>query len=113
MVAPEPLTPFRRSVVRGLGTSYETGWFVWSFAPRYSADVRPVSALTDTSAAYVAASSTRAGRRFLIWSRFPLVDDSSADTSLMRLDDARYGGPGRVSFASVTVPRARPLAPQP
>jgi inner membrane protein len=114
MVAPEPLIPFRRSVVRDIGTGYETGWFTWSFSPRYAADPNVITALTDTSAAYRVASNTRAGRRFLIWSRFPYVDDSAAgDTSAMRLDDARYGGPGRASFASVTVPRAQPLAPQP
>ena len=114
MVAPEPLTPFRRSIVRDVGTSYETGWFMWWFAPRYAADARPIVALTDTSAQYQAASSTRVGHRFLIWSRFPFVDDSAAaDTTVMRLDDARYGSPGRASFASVTVPRGRPLAPQP
>jgi len=113
MVAPEPLTPFRRTVVRDVGTAYEMGGLTWSFAPRYAVSGERVTALSDTSAEYQAALATRAGRRFLVWSRFPLVDATVPDSSTIRLDDARYGGPGRPGFASVTVPRDRQPAPQP
>ena len=113
MVAPEPLTPFRRTVVRDVGTAYETGGLTWSLAPRYAPSGERITALVDTAAQYQAALATRAGRRFLLWSRFPFVDPTRADAATMRLDDVRYGGPGRASFASVTVPRGRPLAPQP
>ena len=109
MVAPEPLTPFRRTVVRDLGASYETGALIWSFTPRYAASGERVAALVETTAQYRFASSTRAGGRFLVWSRFPFYEELSVGgATAMRLDDARYGGPGRPSFASVTIPAARP-----
>jgi len=49
--------------------------------------------------------STRAGRHFLVWSRFPFYEEVPAGSATaMRLDDVRYGGPGRRSFASVIIP---------
>jgi inner membrane protein len=105
MVAPEPLTPFRRTVVRDLGASYETGTLTWSVTPRYAASGERVTALVDTTAQYRLAVSTRAGRHFLVWSRFPFYEEVPAEgATATRLDDVRYGGPGRRSFASVTIP---------
>jgi inner membrane protein len=109
MIAPEPLTPFRRTVVRDLGASYETGALIWSVTPRYAASGERVAALVDTTAKYRFVASTRAGGRFLVWSRFPFYEElPGGGAAAMRLDDARYGGPGRPSFASVTIPAARP-----
>jgi len=108
MVAPEPLNPFRRTVVRDLGPSYETGALTWWVTPRYTASGERVAALVDTAAQYRLAASTRAGRHFLVWSRFPFYEELPAGAATaMRLDDVRYGGPGRASFASVMIPAAR------
>jgi len=108
MVAPEPLNPFRRTVVRDLGPSYETGALTWWVTPRYAASGERVAALVDTAAQYRLAASTRAGRHFLVWSRFPFYEELPAGAATaMRLDDVRYGGPGRASFASVMIPAAR------
>jgi hypothetical protein len=64
-----------------------------------------VTALVDTTALYRLAVSTRAGRHFLVWSRFPFYEEVPAGgATATRLDDVRYGGPGRRSFASVTIP---------
>ena len=114
MVAPEPLTPFRRTVVREVGGSYETGNLTWSFSPRYAPGRERIAALVDTSAEYRLAAATRDGRQFLVWSRFPFADATgSGDSTVMRLDDVRYGGPGRSSFASVMIPTSPANSPRP
>ena len=104
MVAPEPLTPLVRSVVRDIGPTYETGTLTW-WPLRYQVTGNPIPTLADTTGgAVVDAASTEAGRNFLVWARFPFRDvTASGDSVAIRLDDARYGGPGRPSFASVTV----------
>jgi len=111
MVAPVPLTPIRRAVVRDIGLSYEIGTFTWSLRPRYEATGEHVPTLRDTTIVTVAeVTSTRAGRKFVAWSRFPFPDVVAGDSSEIRLDDARYAPLGRRSFASVTIPRSRPPA---
>ena len=105
MVAPEPLTPMVRSVVRDVGLTYETGTLRWWPTPRYVMTGSPIPTIRDTTAGSIAdARATEAGRNFLIWSRFPFRDVVSVgDSVAVRLDDARYGSPGRASFAGVTV----------
>ena len=116
MVAPEPLTPMVRSVVRDVGLTYETGTLRWWPTPRYEVIGPPIPTLRDTTMGSVTdAQLPPAGRKFLIWSRFPFRDAAATGDSVsIRLDDARYGGPGRPSFASVTVAglRARSGTPQ-
>jgi inner membrane protein len=103
MVAPDPLTPFTRSVVRDVGRSYEIGRFTWWPKPRYEASAERVpepSAIVDS-----AARATPDGRRFLSWSRFPFVSQvTTGNSAAVRLDDMRYARPGQESFAAVTVP---------
>lgn len=111
MVSPEAITPYRRSVVRDMGQWYEVGRLTWSPAPRYTADGEPIPK-TMTEAA-LAALATPDGRRFASWSRFPYaVVDSTADSTWVHLDDARYARPGQRSFAgvSVTVSRRPPAS---
>lgn len=102
MVAPDPLTPFTRSVVRDLGDSYEIGRLAWFPQPSYEASQQRIPKLSGT--AELAATSTPDGRRFLSWARFPFADATAANPDVVRLDDVRYAGPGQRSFASVTVP---------
>ena len=115
MVAPEPLTPMVRSVVRDVGSTYETGILRWWPTPRYDVIGAPIPTLRDTTAGTVAdAEASEAGRKFLIWSRFPFRDVVTVgDSVAIRLDDARYGQPGRPSFASVTVAGLRAVTRPP
>lgn len=105
MVAPEPLSPMVRGVVRDLGLTYETGVLRWWPSPRYEVTGAPIPTIRDTTTGGIStAAATEVGRKFLVWSRFPFRDVVSAgDSFAIRLDDARYGAPGRPSFASVTV----------
>ena len=114
MVAPEPLTPFRRSVIRDLDRSYEPGTFTWSFTPRYAASNDKFPSLLRTSPVYESAMRTRQGSRFLVWSRFPFSEpDVPGSTATVRLDDARYASPGRPGFPSVIVPMTAPPSATP
>jgi inner membrane protein len=116
MVAPEPLTPMTRGVVRDLGLTYETGTLRWSFPPRYEVTGQPVPTLRDTTLGRVdTTAAPRAVRNFLVWARFPFRDVTAAgDSVVIRLDDARYARPGRASsFASVTIVGFRPPAKPP
>jgi inner membrane protein len=110
MVAPDAVTPFTRSVVRDVGGSYERGRLSWWPGPRYEASPERIPKITPEITA--AARATPDGRRFLSWSRFPFADLTVGDSTTVRLDDARYAGPGQRSFASVTVPLAAPAAPR-
>lgn len=106
MVSPVPLTPLVRSVVRDLGTSYESGSFVWTPTPRYTRFNETVLALrADSSdAANRASDDQRARTKFLTWARFPYRETvTRGDTVRSRLDDIRYGGPRQPGFASVVV----------
>jgi inner membrane protein len=106
MVAPDPLTPFTRGVVRDVGRSYETGRFTWWPTPRYEPSPDRIPEVSDVVAAV--ARTTPDGRRFLSWSRFPFGETATADSGAVRLDDARYARPGQRSFASVMVPMSVP-----
>jgi inner membrane protein len=103
MVAPDPITPYSRTVVRDMGAWYEIGRLTWSPRPRYEAEGQPVLKLTTTQEAR-AALATRAGQEFALWERFPFAEvTATTDSTVVRLDDVRYGAPGRSSFASVRV----------
>jgi inner membrane protein len=102
MVAPEPVTPYSRSVVRDMGLLYEIGRLTWTPRPRYEITGQPVPKAMN--AATLTALATRQGREFSSWTRFPFAEvQTTRDTVAVRLDDIRYGGPGRASFASVTI----------
>jgi inner membrane protein len=106
MVAPVPLTPLVRSVVRDLGTRYESGSFVWTPTPRYTRFTESVVALSADSsdAASRATDDQRARSKFLMWARFPFRETVTVgDTVRARLDDVRYGGPRQPGFSSVVV----------
>jgi len=102
MVAPEPLTPLRRRVVRDLPDHYEIGEFTW-FPPRYYVSAIAIPKGLERAVVRSAAGAP-AARRFFVWSRFPFADATTqSGPGTVRLDDARYAGPGVRSFASVTV----------
>ena len=102
MVGPEPLTPLRRSVVRQVGDHYETGELTW-FPLRYRVAWTGIPAGL-VSAAVRSAAGLPDAQRFFVWSRFPFAETTTQPgAATVRFDDARYGGPGMRSFASVTV----------
>lgn len=107
MVAPEPVTPYTRSVVRDMGLWYEIGRLTWSPGPRYQIIGDPV--LKTSNAATLTAISTHEGRQFASWARFPFAEVSTVnDSVVVRFDDVRYARPGQRSFASVTMVLGRP-----
>lgn len=106
MVAPEPVTPFSRTVVRDMGLWYEVGRFTWSPAPHYQLAGDPI--LKTSNAATLTAMSMPAGRQFWSWTRFPFAEVATTnDSVVVRFDDVRYARPGQRSFASVTITLAR------
>ena len=101
MVAPEPVNPYARSVVRDMGLWYELGRLRWTPRPRYEVVGAPV--LKTTNAATLTALATPAGKDFASWARFPFAEMTSGDSVVVRFDDVRYAKPGQRSFASTTV----------
>ena len=111
MIAPDPVLPFTRSVVRVVGDFYEVGRFSWWPEARYEASSERVPVLSPAAASAARASAD--GRRFLSWSRFPFASQEAAgDSGTVRLDDMRYARPGQRSFAAVTVPTRVPPPPR-
>jgi inner membrane protein len=107
MVAPEPITPYTRTVVRDMGGWYEIGRLTWSPRPKYEANGEPI--FKTTNAATLSALATREGKQFASWARFPFAQVSTTgDSVVVRLDDVRYGALGQPSFASTVVPVSPP-----
>ena len=91
MVAPLPVTPFRRAVVRDLDSFYETGTLTWTPRLRYDAGNRVPSGRTRPGVD--AAQRTDDVTAFLSWSRFPLFTTvPGRDSTLVRITDMRYPG---------------------
>lgn len=106
MVAPEPLTPFRRWVVLDEQNGYRVGTFDWLRRPavRYE-DLAFIPADLDGAAA-AAAAGTDAGRWFLSWARFPFVRTDpvrGGDRLRVHLIDARYALEADAAFGAITV----------
>jgi inner membrane protein len=102
MVAPEPVTPYTRTVVRDMGLWYEIGRLTWSPRPHYEIAGDPI--LKTSNAATLTAMSTHEGQQFWSWARFPFAEvPATSDSVVVRFDDARYARPGQRSFASVTI----------
>ena len=102
MVAPEPINPYERVVIRDMGQWYELGLLTFSPRPHYTVVDEPMVKVTN--AATAAALATREGKQFASWARFPFAEiTNTKDSVVVRFDDARYAAPGRSSFASVVV----------
>ena len=106
MVSPLPLDPLRRSVVIQRDGGYEIGSFSWLARPHYQPE-RIVMRATGLPAPAVRAyaAATRAGRIFLDWARFPVVDVVPvANGYEVLMADARYTLSGRARFGAVAIP---------
>ena len=106
MVAPQPVTPFSRAIVRDLGAAYEYGWLRWSMVTRYDPGEQiPVG---RDSPGVQQAHQDRDVAAFLSWSRFPLFTTvPGRDSTLIRITDIRYPGQAWASV-EVVVPTSNP-----
>ena len=110
LVSPVPLDPFRRMVVVDEGRAYRLGALDW--LPRLEVTLAPGPLpKNDDDPAADAAKRTPAGRKFLVWARYPYFDvRREAGETLVTLGDARYRGPTG-SWAQVTVAVPEPSGP--
>ncbi|MGH7560935.1 MAG: metal-dependent hydrolase [Gemmatimonadales bacterium] len=96
MVAPPFFASWRRDVVYDAGDTYRFGEVVFR-SPR----LRPVAGeLPKRLELLDSFGRTVPLLDLLDWARFPFAEQTGRT---VRVDDARYGGPGRPSFASVTL----------
>jgi inner membrane protein len=103
MVGPVPVNPFVRDVVLDYPDRYVRGQLEWLPSPRLTLDERALPK-NASLLARAAATSTREGRAFLRWARFPFfVVEHRSRTVMVRMDDARYSSGESPSFASMTV----------
>jgi inner membrane protein len=100
MVAPAPVTPFRREVLLDLGGRYRRGEFEWIAAPHLRLGA-PLPQGFETPGAREALSSAPA-RAFLGWSRFPAAQLDPRGR-VVRLYDLRYADAGGPSWAAVEI----------
>jgi inner membrane protein len=101
MVAPVPVTPFRRDVILDLGDGYRRATFDWRTSPHLTLSPDPIPRNFSAPAVAPALDSDRA-RAFFRWSRFPAAEvDSSAAPPVVRLYDLRYAQAGAATWAGV------------
>ncbi|MGA2383963.1 MAG: metal-dependent hydrolase [Gemmatimonadales bacterium] len=106
MVSPQPLDPFRRSVVIARGATYELGSFDWLRRPEYRREGPLIQRFTgvDAPQARAAAAADWRGRIFLGWARFPVYEVlRERDGWEVLLADARYTLSGRARFGAVAI----------
>lgn len=107
LLSPVPLTPFRRIVVAAQGDEYVVGTFRWSARPHVDpASLRTFARGRPAHPAVAAAVSTREGRYFLGWARFPTYEVESRPDGgyLVHIVDLRYRDRPGSGFGSVTIP---------
>jgi inner membrane protein len=112
MVAPVPLTPLRRQVVRAVGDDYEVGVLAWTPAPSYARLSVASSGRNGPGAS--AAARTADGAAFLSWARFPrFTSERIGDSLRVHISDLRYADERGRGWASVvvTVPAERQELP--
>ncbi len=102
MVAPVPVTPFRRMVVRDFGERYEMGELTLGGTARYERSHETASGRATPFAN--AAAATPDGAAFLSWSRFPRFAKVAEDRDLhVRISDMRYADVRGRGWASIIV----------
>ncbi|NIM51238.1 MAG: hypothetical protein GTN62_14960 [Gemmatimonadales bacterium] len=103
MVAPRPVTPFRRWVVIQDGELYRFGTFHWFRRPQFDLEGYTYERHPSTPAAAVATRGPRV-RKFLSWARFPYsIVEERTDRYLIHVGDARYTVDPEASWAAITV----------
>jgi len=109
LVGPVPIDPFHRMVVVDEGRAYRFGALDWLPRPAVTLAPGDVPKNDDVPAAH-AATLTPAGRKFMVWARFPyFVIRREGNQTLVTLGDARYSGPtGSWAQVTVAVPESAP-----
>jgi inner membrane protein len=109
LVSPIPIDPFRRMVVVEDDRAYRMGTLDW--LPRAAVSLAPgIQPKNDDDPAADAAKLTPAGRKFMVWARFPYFEVRREGTeTLVTMGDARYRGPtGSWAQVTVAVPESTP-----
>jgi hypothetical protein len=102
MAAPVFANPFRRTVLRDLGTEYESGELFFGLTSKYLPTAR-IPAGRDRPGVPEVLASTEA-QWFLRWARFPTFESEAAGgVWRVRINDLRFGQIRGVNWASVTV----------
>lgn len=115
MVGPLPVTPFARQVVASQGDQYRVAEFHWLRRPHVDpGSLRSYSRTRPGDPAVASAVATPAGRRFMSWARFPLieVEHRPGAATLVHLLDLRYADRPSAGFGAITIavpaPRLNP-----
>ncbi len=113
MLAPQPVTPFVRTVVAAQADGYQVGRFHW--LERSSIDPGSLRSYTrgdPEHPAVVAARAATVGRRFLSWARFPAfqIEPAGGERYVVHIVDLRYADRPGVSFGAVSIPVTLPRA---
>lgn len=112
LVSPVPLDPFHRMVVVDEGRAHRQGALDWLPRPAVSLAPESVPRNEDDPAAD-AAKRTPAGRKFMVWARFPYFEVRRERTeTLVTMGDARYGWGPTGSWARVTVTVPEDIRPE-
>lgn len=109
MVAPDPVSPFTRTVVLTLPDGYLIGHWDFRASPRLRGAWTSLPSGSAAPAARLAARTPR-GRTFLRWARFPFFELAGRDgcpATAVCLRDARYFAQ---AWAEVAIPRESPLS---
>lgn len=102
MIAPLPVTPVTRDVVRRFADGYEVGRLTFRPTTTY----RPAERIGDGRhlPGVDAAMATEPGREFLTWARFPRFQSTpEGDSIRVLISDMRYGTGREASFAMVEI----------
>jgi inner membrane protein len=92
MVSPVPANPLHREVIIDLGDRYEKGFVDFRPLPRFRPAGYGVTTHADDPLVQ-RAMTTRLGRQYLAWARFPFfVVDRTHTPPRVLLNDARYSG---------------------
>jgi hypothetical protein len=85
---------------------YRVGRFNWLSQPRVSRDILRFSKGPASHPVVLSAARTDAGRRFLLWARFPTftVEDTLPGRYVVHLVDLRYAQRPDASFGTMTIP---------
>jgi hypothetical protein len=103
MAGPVAIRLLRRSVVVDAGDHYRIGTIAWEPWPRFVPEARVIPKNAGDPDARRAAA-TREARAMLGWARFPFyVIQRRGNTTLVRLDDARYSDGHTRSWAAVQI----------
>ncbi len=109
MVAPVPADPLRRQLVLAVAGGYAIGRWDWTTTPHMGGPWRTIQSDADAPDARRAALTER-GRRFLSWSRLPVVVTGGRDgcpSGDVCIRDARYDGQ---AWAEVAIPVPQPVS---